>query len=101
MTIQTFLGLLAVLMTVNSLLTQAVKMVLDDRKQSYSSNIVALIDSVAIGICGMAIYYHYSGTAYDPIMMILMAMAVWLSSMGLYDKVTQAIKQIGGNSNGI
>lgn len=94
MTIQTFLWLLAILMAVTSLMTQGIKKVLGDRK--YSSNIVNLIDSIVVGICGMLIFYYFSRAKPDPVLVILMTFSVWLSSMGFYDKVVQTIKQIGG-----
>lgn len=83
-------------MAANSLLTQAIKKVLGDRK--YSSNILALIDSIIVGAGGTLIYYHYGRAEPDPIMVVLMTAAVWLSSMGLYDKVAQTAKQIAGGT---
>ena len=97
MTIALFLTLVAVLATVTSLLTEAVKKVLDAKNVTYASNIVVVIVACIVGIGGTAAYYGLAGipfTAPNIICMALMGVAVSVGSMVGYDKVMQAIKQI-------
>ena len=100
MTIQTFLGLMIVLATANSLLTQAIKILLDSLKKNYSSNVIALVAAGIVGAIGMMTYYHYSGISIDPWMIGLMVVALWVGSMVGYDKIKQLIGQIGEITDG-
>lgn len=96
---QHFLMLLAAFAIVVSLITQAVKKMLDDAQRKYSSNFVVLLISIIVGIVGTAIFYIFMGlpfTLVNVICMILMGLAVWLLSMCGYDKVIQCIKQFAG-----
>lgn len=97
MTIQTFLAMLAALSTLTSLLTQAIKTLLNDSKRTYSSNLIVLLVSLATGAGGVGIYHllsKASETVDIGVMMALMALAVWLCSMYGYDKIGQLVKQI-------
>jgi flagellar biosynthesis protein FliQ len=98
MSLTLFLTLLVAFATVTSLVTQAVKMVLDGSKVVYSSNIVALITGLVVGIIGTAIVYQLMGISFtvnNIICIFLMGVADSLGAMIGYDKVIQAIKQFG------
>lgn len=97
MTVQTFLSLLIVLATANTLMTQAMKKFMDDGGYKYSSNILALVDAVIVGVCGTSIYYAFTNKPFDAdniILIILMTLAVWMSSMIEFDKIRQLLIQI-------
>lgn len=96
---QVFLILLSAFSVVVSLITQAVKKMLDDAQRKYSANFIVLLISVVVGIAGTAVYYIFMElqfTLLNVICMILMGLAVWLLSMCGYDKVIQCIKQFAG-----
>ena len=95
MTIDLFIYLFTIGSAVSSLLTQAVKKALPN----VSSNILALVDSVAVGIVGTVFAYillDIAFTAKNIVSIVLMAVCIWIGSMLGYDKVTQAIKQLKG-----
>lgn len=99
MTVEIFLVLLTALSIVTSLLTEGMKKVLDSLKVKYASNILALCVAVVVGGAGTAIFYlwnDYQWTTLNIICIFLMMCANWLGAMLGYDKVMQAIKQIGG-----
>lgn len=96
MTITLFMTLLATMAVAVSLLTEAVKKFFEGTKFNYSSNMVALILSIIVGIGGTAMAYVYMGIAFTSpniICMVLMAVAVWVGSMIGYDKVIQMLGQ--------
>lgn len=97
MTVQTFMALLTALSTLTSLLTQAIKTLLNDGGKHYSSNVIVLLVSIVTGAGGVGIYYLLD-KAQEPvnigIIMLLMALAVWLCSMYGYDKISQLAKQV-------
>lgn len=96
MTVPMFLGLLAALAALTSLLTEAIKKFLDDKKRTYASNFIVLIVAFVVGVGGTAIAYLFFGvpfTAVNVICMFLMGLAIWLTAMCGYDKVVQLIKQ--------
>lgn len=93
----TIMALLAVLATLTSLLTQGLKMFLDEMKIRYASNILVLICSLVIGCGGTALYYvnyQVPFNALNSVYLALMGIANWLVSMLGYDKVKQAVDQI-------
>lgn len=95
MTIDLFIYLFTIGSAVSSLLTQAVKKALPN----VSSNILALVDSVAVGIIGTVFAYillDITFTAKNIVSIVLMAVCIWIGSMLGYDKVTQTIKQLKG-----
>ena len=99
MTVEIFLILLAILASVTSLVTEAVKMLLDSLKVTYTSNVVVLWVAVAVGGLGMAAFYMLNGyawTSFEIICIALMIVANWLSAMLGYDKIKQTIKQFKG-----
>lgn len=95
MTIDLFIYLFTIGSAVSSLLTQAVKKALPD----ISSNILALVDSVAVGVIGTFfafIFLDITFTVKSIVSIVLMAVCIWIGSMLGYDKVTQTIKQLKG-----
>ena len=97
MTLTIFMTLLVVLAVAVSLITEAVKKLLDNTKVKYSSNVVVLIVSLIVGIVGTILTYMFLGIAFtlsNIICILLMAVAVWVGSMIGYDKVLQMIEQI-------
>ena len=98
MTVETFLSLLTILAVITGLLTEGVKKMLDEAEVKYASNIVVLVVSVIVGGFGTILFYSYTGTAWTSLNItniFLMIIANWLVAMIGYDKVVQAIKQIG------
>ncbi len=98
MTVETFLLLLTSLSIITGLFTEGVKKVLDSLKVKYAANIVALCVAVVVGGAGTAFFYlwnNFEWTSLNIICIFLMMCANWLGAMLGYDKVIQAIKQMG------
>lgn len=98
MTITTFLVLLAGFAAITSVVTEGIKKLLDGQGVEYASNIVVLIVAVVVSCGGTAIYYvnyQIPFNALNSVYLALMGIANWLSAMIGYDKVKQAIEQIG------
>ena len=96
MNVTMFITLVTVFATATSLITEAVKKVLDGKGVKYASNIVVCIVAAIVGIGGTAAYYAIAGlpwTASNIVCMVLMGIAVAVGSMIGYDKVIQAIEQ--------
>lgn len=101
MTVTAFLVLLTVFATITGLVTEAVKKFLNEQKVKYASNIVVLIVALIVGCGGTAIYYvnyQVSFNALNSVYLALMGIANWIGSMVGYDKVKQAIAQLGAKS---
>lgn len=97
MSVSLFLTLLSFMAVAVSLITEAVKKLLDEKKVKYSSNLVVLIIAVIVGVGGTAVSYIFLGipfTSPNVICMVLMAVAVWVGAMVGYDKIIQLIGQI-------
>lgn len=98
MTASTFVLILTIGSTLSTLLTEAVKKFCEEAKLNYSSNILALVDSVIIGGGGTAVVYALTGAPWNTVnivSLILMIFAVWLGCMVGFDKVIQTAGQIG------
>ena len=98
MTITTFLVLLAGFAAITSVVTEGIKKLLDGQGVEYASNIVVLIVAVVVGCGGTAMYYvnyQIPFNALNSVYLALMGVANWLSAMVGYDKVKQAIEQLG------
>lgn len=98
MTASTFVFILTIGSTLSTLLTEAVKKFCEEAKLNYSSNILALVDSVIIGGGGTAVVYALTGAPWNTaniVSLILMIFAVWLGCMVGFDKVIQTAGQIG------
>lgn len=101
MTVTSFLVLLTVFATITALVTEAVKKFLNEQKVKYASNIVVLIVALIVGCGGTAIYYvnyQVPFNALNSVYLALMGIANWIGSMVGYDKVKQAIAQLGVKS---
>lgn len=98
MTITLFVALLVVLAIVTSLITEAVKKLLDTFTfADYASNVVVLCVAVVVGVFGTATAYVLLGISFtlsNVICIGLMAVACWVGAMVGYDKVVQLIEQI-------
>lgn len=98
MTIQLFLIILTIVSTISSIITEGIKTFLQKENIHFSSNILATIVAVIVGVGGTIIYYIFGGiefTCINIICVILMGLASSLASMLGYDKIVQTIKQIG------
>lgn len=98
MTVTVFLVLLTIFATVTSLGAEALKKFLDEMKVSYASNVLVLIVAVIVGCGGTAVYYvnyQVPFTVLNSVYLALMGIANWIGAMVGYDKVKQAIAQIG------
>ncbi len=99
MTVTVFLILVTVFATITALVTEAVKKFLDAQKITYASNVVVLIVALVIGCGGTAVYYvnyRVPFNALNSVYLALMGIANWVGAMVGYDKVKQAIAQLGG-----
>ncbi len=99
MTVTVFLILVTVFATITALVTEAVKKFLNAQKITYASNVVVLIVALVIGCGGTAVYYvnyQVPFNALNSVYLALMGIANWVGAMVGYDKVKQAIAQLGG-----
>ena len=95
-----FLSLMTAEIAINILLTQAVKTALGD-KFKYSSNLLALLDAIIVGIGGTAFYFYLSGiefTGKNCIYMVPLCAILWIGSTVGYDKVVQTVMQVIGEN---
>ena len=100
MTRSTFLILLSAFSCISGLVTEGIKNLTLD-KTHLASNLIALIASLIVGGFGTAVYYQLNAIPFSVdnlICMILMGLASGLVSMVGFDKVSQAIRQIGGEN---
>lgn len=96
MTTATFLFLLSAFSVISSLITEAIKKLVND-KANMSYNILALCVALVVGCVGCGLYYQLNGIIFDVnniIYMILMGIASGLVATLGYDKVKQAIVQL-------
>lgn len=99
MTTDIFLMLLMAVSVLTGLFTEAVKSVLDVLGLKFpSSNVLAGIVAVALSVLVSVMFSVLNDiTATDKVMVCYVALALlsWLSAMVGYDKVIQALTQIG------
>lgn len=98
MTVTMFIALLTMFATVTSICTEGVKKILNELNVAYASNLLASIIACVIGVGGAAVYYILFSMAFTPaniVCMILMGVATAFGAMVGYDKVVQAIEQMG------
>jgi hypothetical protein len=89
--------LLLVCAVFTSLITQGIKVLLDDQKVEYSSNVIAAVVSVVLAVAIPIGFMLYSGGCFSlqlVIQIIVLAVLSWLCAMLGYDKVLQALAQI-------
>lgn len=95
MTIQIFLYLFTFGSLISSLLTEAIK----KSFKNVSTNIIALINAIFVGVIGTVFAYVLLGIAFslsNIICIILMAVCIWIGCTVGYDKVIQTIDQLKG-----
>lgn len=93
------ISVLAIISVLTSLTVEALKKILDEKKVSYSSNLLAVIVSTILTVAMCVGYVLYSGIPFDiqkVIIMIALVFLSFLSSTVGYDKVRQLFQQIGG-----
>lgn len=96
MTVQMFLGMLLIFASISSLITEAIKTLINDRIK-YSSNVVVLIVSIVVGGIGMYVYYVLNEITIGSKEIIYigsMSLASWLVATLGYDKIKQALLQL-------
>lgn len=92
-----FLSLLSFFAVVTTLIVQAIKKVIDE-KENRSYNLIALGVSLVVGFIGTLLYFYMTGVAITIqiiIFAILMGIASGLVAMNGFDKVKEAIEQLG------
>lgn len=95
MTIELFIFLFTVGSSAASLLTQALKKAF----KNLSSNMLALVSALVVGIGGTMAAYILMDIVIDLKSIVcvpLMALCIWLGSMLSYDKLLQTISQLKG-----
>lgn len=98
MTVTVFLILLTICATITALFTEGIKKFLDGIEIGYASNILVLIVAMIVGCGATALYYvnyQVPFNALNSVYLALMGVANWIGAMVGYDKVKQAIMQIG------
>lgn len=98
MTVEVSLIILAACAVITSLLTEGIKKFLNEIKINYATNILVLIIALVVGCGATALYYvnyQVPFNALNSVYLALMGIANWLGAMLGYDKVRQAIEQIG------
>lgn len=97
MSITLFITILTMGGLITALLTEAIKKMYANMNKDYSANIIALVNAIVVGCGGTAVVYMLMDipwTVNNVICMILMTVAVWISSMLGFDKVLQTVQQI-------
>lgn len=95
MTIELFIYMFTIGSAISSLVTQATKKAVPN----ISSNIVALINAIFVGLIGSVIAFNFLNiplTANNMIVAGLMGVCIFIGSTIGYDKVMQTIRQIKG-----
>lgn len=98
MTVTMFLIILTVCATVTSLLTEGIKIFLNEMHVKYASNTLVLFVALIVGCGATALYYvnyQVPFNALNSVYLALMGIANWIGAMIGYDKVKQAVLQIG------
>lgn len=94
MTVELFLTLLVFCSTLTSLVTEAIKKLVDDE---FPSNMLVLFVALIVGCSVVGVYYVTYGVEFNTInimYLIFMGIANWLGAMVGYDKIKQLIEQI-------
>jgi len=89
---------LALISVLTSLTVEAIKKILNEKKVEYSSNLLAVIVStiLTVALCvGYTLYFGEPFTIQKVIIMIALTFLSFLSATVSFDKVKQALQQIG------
>jgi hypothetical protein len=79
---------------ISTILTEALKKAVS---QKFSSNLLALIVSLVVGLGGTSSYYYLMDIPFSGkniVCMLLMTVSMWIGAMVGYDKIKQVIGQI-------
>ena len=90
---------LAVISVLTSLSVEGIKKILDEQGKKYSSNILAVVVALAITVIGSFMYIIYMSipvTMQVIVVIIALAFLSFLAATVGYDKLTQALRQLGG-----
>ena len=101
MTVETFLTLLLACSVVTSLVTEAVKKLLDSIHVKYVTNVVVLFVSIIVGGAIAGIYCTMVETVLFNNLFIFISVVIvanWLVAMLGYDKIVQTITQFKTNT---
>lgn len=93
MTIELFMYLFTIGSAFSSLFTQTCKKTFT----GVSSNILALVSAVIVGVFGSVFSYLYLNidfSAQNIMCIVMMTVCIWIGSMLGYDKVIQTLKQL-------
>jgi hypothetical protein len=92
------LSALALISVLTSLTVEAIKKILNEKQVEYSSNLLAVIVStiLTVALCvGYTLYFGEPFTIQKVIIMIALTFLSFLSATVSFDKVKQALQQIG------
>lgn len=92
------ISVLALIAALTSLTVEGLKKILDEKGMTYSSNLLAVIVSAVLTVAMCVGYVLYSGvpfTIQTVIIMIALVFLSFLSATVSFDKVKQALQQIG------
>jgi hypothetical protein len=92
------LSALALISVLTSLTVEAIKKILNEKHVEYSSNLLAVIVStiLTVALCvGYTLYFGEPFTIQKVIIMIALTFLSFLSATVSFDKVKQALQQIG------
>jgi uncharacterized protein YacL len=95
-TVSTFIILLTAMSTLTGFAVEGAKKILDEQNQTYSTNLLACIVGVIVGILGSGAYYILTEipfTAQNIVCMVLIGVMAALGSMVGYDKIIQLVEQ--------
>lgn len=94
MTVQISMFLLTVCSVLTSLITQALKKMMTIKKPTITAAIVSVVVGIAVPV-GYIIINKMPFMAQDSVYVISLVVLTWLCATLGYDKVIEAIKQIG------
>ena len=94
MTTEVFLSLLTCFSAITTAVVEYIKKILNEKNVDYSSNIVACIVAVVVGLGGTFVYYSVADIPISYAHPVYMAIATALCAMCGYDKIKGIILQL-------
>lgn len=88
-----FLGV-ALVATLTTLTTEALKKMFEGKSENIIAAVASLVLSIAVGI-GYILIYNLEFNTTNILTIVALAFISWLCSMLGYDKVIQTLKQLG------
>lgn len=98
--LETFLLGLTISSTLNGLVTQAIKSILEETNKTYYPNLISGIVSIVLSAALGGGYFFIKDLSFaskDAIYIVALTFMSWLSAMVGYDKVVQALTQFKTN----